>query len=62
MHERALIGYLRGVWHIDQDDPSTDTQVPKLVLLVRTDRGHVVQSGLKTQFSETFLAGQLELR
>lgn len=59
--ERDLTGYLRGVWRFDREDQSTQQSVPKLMLLVHADRDYVIQSGLETQFSKSFLAGLLEL-
>ena len=59
--ERDLTGYLRGVWRYDREDPSNQQHVPKLMLLVRADRDYVIQSGLETNFSKSFLAGLLEL-
>ena len=59
--ERDLTGYLQGVWRFDREDQSTGAQVPKLMLLVHADRDYVIQSGLETNFSKSFLAGLLEL-
>ena len=59
--ERDLTGYLRGVWRFDRADQGTGESVPKLMLLVHADRDYVIQSGLETNFSKSFLAGLLEL-
>lgn len=59
--ERDLTGYLKGVWRFDRQDQSTQVSVPKLMLAVHADRHYVVQSGLETNFSKSFLAGLLEL-
>ena len=61
IQERDLTGFLRGVWRFDREDQGTGTQVPKLMLLVHADRDYVIQSGLETNFSKSFLAGLLEL-
>ena len=59
--ERDLTGYLREVWRFDRENQGTGYSVPKLMLLVHADRDYVVQSGLETNFSKSFLAGLLEL-
>ena len=59
--ERDLTGFVRGVWRFDREDQGTGESVPKLMLLVHADRGYVIQSGLETNFSKSFLAGLLEL-
>ncbi len=59
--ERDLTGYLRGVWRFDREDQGTGESVPKLMLLVHADHDYVIQSGLETNFSKSFLAGLLEL-
>ena len=59
--ERDLTGYLRGVWRFDREYQGTFERVPKLMLLVHADRDIVIQSGLETHFSKSFLAGLLEL-
>ena len=59
--ERDLTGYLRGVWRFDRADQGTGESVPKLMLLVHADHDYVIQSGLETNFSKSFLAGLLEL-
>lgn len=59
--ERDLTGYLRNVWRYDRPDSSTDDIVPKLMIEIDADRPYVIQTGMETNFSKSFLAGLLEL-
>ena len=63
IQERDLTGFLRGVWRFDREDQGTNAhaQVPKLMLPVHADRDYIIQLGLETNFSKSFLAGLLEL-
>ncbi len=59
--ERDLTGYLVNVWRYERSDSATGERVPKLNVQVRADRDYLIQTGMQTNFSRSFLAGLLEL-
>lgn len=59
--ERDLTGYVRNVWRYDRTDQNTGEGVPKLMLEIHADKLYIIQTGLETNFSKSFLAGLLEL-
>lgn len=63
IQERDLTGFLRGVWRFNREDQGTNAhaQVPKLMLPVHADRDYIIQLGLETNFSKSFLTGLREL-
>lgn len=59
--ERDLTGYIRNVWRYDRLDQTSQENIPKLMLEIHADKHYILQTGLETNFSKSFLAGLLEL-
>jgi hypothetical protein len=59
--ERDLTGYLVNVWLYERSDAVTGERVPKLNVYLHADRDYLIQTGIQTNFSRSFLAGLLEL-
>lgn len=61
MAERDLTGYLMNLWRFDSVDSNTGKKRPKLVAHIHAGRDYYLRTGFYTNFSETLMAGLLEL-
>jgi hypothetical protein len=59
--ERDLTGYLMNLWRFDSVDSRTGKKRPKLVAHIHAGRDYYLRTGFYTNFSETLMAGLLEL-
>jgi hypothetical protein len=59
--QRDLTGYLMNLWRYDATDKNTGKKRPKLVAHLHADKDYYLRTGFYTNFSQTLMAGLLEL-